>query len=200
MIHVDRLVVLAGPPGSGKSTFIKNLTTGNLPSIASQLGLTNPLSCKHITVKEWRQSYEQQTDQLIYEYDFLGQWKRRLFHQAYEEDEPLRLLDTAREIMFVTLWARPKILAQRLELRQPAPLKVFLKLAKSRHALRRIRVLLATKNLYKDPAKLLPLYEKWFQFCGRYHASAHWLMDTSENVPRLAHLSKWFDIKFCFTT
>lgn len=164
--------------------------------LASQLELGNLSLWKYLAVEKLVQAHEPRIHRVICEYDFLG-LRRPKIRQGH--DEMLRFLDTAHEITFITLWAPPDVLTGRLRLRQPALLKFLLKLLKSRHTLRRTRALLTAirtiERLYGDSLKLLLLYETWFQFCGRYDAKAHWLMDTTEQVSRLSHISKWSDIR-----
>ena len=204
MRHVDRLVLFAGPPGSGKSTTITNLQAGNLPLLSERLGIGNPFLWKCIEARNLYKVRKLQVERVIFHYDFLWQWKRELFHQGYKEDGALRILDMSDEITFVTLWATPETLIRRLQLWRVSLRKFFLKPLNFHTALqrrRRFRVIRIVQRarivhrLYLDIPELLLQYDKWFKFCGMSGAKAHWIMDTTENVPRLAHISKWPDVQ-----
>jgi SAM-dependent methyltransferase len=111
--RIDRLIVVAGPTDSGKSTFIRRLQKGGMPLIASQLGLEDASSWKFTSALQLHALREAHIDRLILHYDFLRPWNRSA--QTHERDEALDLLESANEITFVTLWAKPETLLRRIQ-------------------------------------------------------------------------------------
>jgi len=190
IVSIKRLILFAGPPCSGKSTVIKKVLLGNLPSLAESLQLGEPSSWKYIQAAKVHELSGSRMDRVILHYDILRQWRLKLDNPSYEDDKPLGLLDAAEETTFVTLWTTPALLSRRLKLRET---RCFIKTLLSldfdgtRESIRNCQV----NKLYVNPPKLFLHYDKWFSFCGSFDAKENWIMDTTKNIPELIPASKW---------
>jgi len=194
MISVNKLVLFAGPPASGKSTLIQELQMGRINFLSQKLGLDNISLWRCIETQKLHELSDLHIDRLILQYDFLRQWKLKYFNQNYEEDGPLDILNSSTEIIFVTLWIDPSILIKRIAVRQldaltqcKNPFKFFVFL-RSVHTRKRL------KQLYSNVDELLCQYDKWLKFCETYTTKSHWILKNTEDVPILYPLSKWSQV------
>lgn len=186
MTRIKRLIVFAGPPCSGKSTILGKLQTGNLPWLCTQLELGDPALWRYVESREMHALPALQANKIILHYDFLRPFQLGLPQGDYAQHKPLGILDRCDEITFVTLWAAPKTLIERLQTRQVAQCKSHLKSLNLRLAIGSIRTLRLLRPLYLNPVKLMAYYPQWFKFCSTYQAKSHWIMDTMGDVPKLS--------------
>ncbi len=207
-MHFHQIVIVSGPTGSGKSTLMKKIRENTLPEISKQLGLDNP--SKWVFVMDEFKALElpeSHLDSLIIHYDFLRPILREQL-QNYEEDECLSVLPNSDKITFVTLWAKPEILIERLKLRKKrfffenSDLQGFIYFSKSKNKSQIMRNLFL-KYLSRKPKKLHEMYnstsiyeayEKWFNFCSSFDGSVNWIVDNSkDNILNIQLIpqSKW---------
>lgn len=124
-MEIDRLLLIAGPSCSGKSTFIADLGAGRLPRIARQLDLgygtgdgTGELGGWQILLaRDLPRLADARLERAILHYDFLQSWSPRRI-PIYAEEESLRILGAAAEITLVTLWAPAGVLEGRIAARR----------------------------------------------------------------------------------
>ncbi len=196
MKRVDRLVLIAGPPCSGKSTLIKSLQWNKMPLLSAQLKLDDPSLWKYFDARHLHGVVDIDVDRMILHYDFFRSWaQEQKFHQGYQGDNTLGILNTSNEITFLTLWATYEAMIQR---RKSKRMGLYLKCFKSTFLGRtseRNRLFKRIQKLSMKPPELLFLYEKWFGFCGMYPSKAHLIVDTMIKPPTLLPLSQWPDIK-----
>jgi len=114
-LRINRLIVVAGPGASGKSTFINRLKRGDIPAITNQLVLGDVSSWKFASSNRFPHMDGAYIDKLILHYDFQRPWRRDA--RIHERDEALHLLKAANEITFITAWAEPEQLRRRVEAR-----------------------------------------------------------------------------------
>lgn len=194
MIKTERLIVFSGPPGVGKSTVIRNLRAGAMPSIAALLDMGDPLQWRYLEAREACEATNADAKRVVFHYDMLRPWWPARPCERFEADEPLRVLDGTAETVFVTLWASRNALNGRLRRRCAAMVRYLLKARDIASARRRWGVLQATRRImrfYSDAETLAARYESWFAFTGRFPAKARWLLDTSEPIPVPADAGRW---------
>src|SRR5689334_20679407 len=101
-MRIDQLLVIAGATASGKSTLIREMLAGRLPELRERLAAGD--------LNQWvrRDAYSREivvnAHRMIVEYDFL--W-HGLDVKEIREDRGKLLLDSARELLLITLWAQP---------------------------------------------------------------------------------------------
>lgn len=198
MIKPGQLIVFCGPPGVGKSTVIRNLRSGGLPSIAASLGMCDPLQWRYLEAREICETGETQAERVVFHYDMLRPWWPMWPCERFEADEPLGVLKEAGEAVFVTLWATRAALRRRLRERRVAMVKHLLKsrdLASARRRWGMLRAVGRMTQFYRDPETLAARYEAWFAFAGKFPAKARWLLDMSDEIPMLTDAGRWADVR-----
>jgi hypothetical protein len=124
-MEIDRLLLIAGPSCSGKSTFIADLGAGRLPRVARQLDLgagigdgTGELGGWQVLLaRDLPRLADARLERVILHYDFLQSWSPRRI-PIYAEEGSLRILRAAAEITLVTLWAPAGVLEGRIAARR----------------------------------------------------------------------------------
>jgi len=172
-MHIGRLILIAGPSVIGKSFFINLLKSGDLKKFSEQLGIMEPNLWNYLTAKEVREMQTLEVKRLIFHYDLTGPWKRSL-QSGFIEDYSLEILNNSKEIIVVTLWAKPEIILKRYLTRQ----------RESKNIIRLLhRLVFPAKEikLYNNSSKLLILYREWYEFCGKFNLKAHWIVNTMSN-------------------
>lgn len=178
--RIGRLVVVAGPSSSGKTTFIERVMSGDAPAIADRIGLGDTASWKLIDANKLFQLTEPAVEKLIFHYDFL-----RRFAGApvvYERDETLELLDTAQEVTFLTLWRPPELLHRQRHEAVIRPHTYFGRFWGNR---KRLRLL----QLYSDPAAVVRHYRQWFAYT-RTKPGNHIVVSLADGI-RLQTIEEW---------
>jgi len=187
-MNVERLVVLAGPPCSGKTTIIERLKSGDAAFLSDILKIKG--SEKICFMDDWQlhKLNDSKIDQLVLHYDFLRPIRNGF--EAFSSDPPLNVIDSASEIVFVTFYAKPSILSARLKkrkfkllLRFPRPIRLY------RTIIRLKNIKLSEKFCLSPELNLH--YDKWFEFCRGFDARGHWIVDTSGEEPQMFELSDW---------
>jgi hypothetical protein len=107
------------------------------------------------------------------------------------DDPKLSVLDLANEVTFLTLYAAPSTLVDRVRLRKRSNRQVLLR--SPRKFLLESRRLRRLEELYKRQDQMSLVYDKWFVYCQRYEASAHWLVCV-ESDPVWTPISDWQEI------
>jgi hypothetical protein len=180
-IYVDRLVVIAGPSGVGKTFLVNRLGNGPLMEFSKQLGITELGLWSHPWGQELEEAPDLEVDRLIFPYDLARLWKFE-YRSGYSEDALLKILHTANDITVVTLWARPEIILRRFRERRRR--KAYDTQCKGKAIIRMLYQRAfppEVTKLYRNAADLQSLYHEWIRFCGDFDLSAHWLADTTSD-------------------
>lgn len=222
--EVNRLVVVAGPTCSGKSTFIKELLEGNHPIIADQMQIGQASAWECVSANRLRASNRiRNIDRLILHYDFVTPWAAGL--QSIPHGETFRLLRSTEQVTFLTIWVNPEDLRKRIRLEMTEQqkklnawgvnriimdtvadtfsmgLKKWLKkTVAGKYKLAFLEARLTkhqrAESLYAEPARLILHYDRWFDFCESYGAKAHWVLDCSEQLAKLNPVAEWRERKY----
>jgi hypothetical protein len=213
MLCADRLLLVAGPSCSGKSTLIQQLCDGELPQIAMQLRLGDPAAWHCVLPQDV--SPDRKLAQVILHYDFLRPWTGA-GTPAYQEDEVLRLARSAARMTLVTLWVPPDELRRRMVERRSAFAGALLRgrpwdsetlrtsgrnagpppdrrrsLRNALAIVRELRRLDAKVRSYRRPGELEALYEGWLAFWQPPRQTEHWILDGGADPPELVALAEW---------
>jgi len=220
--QVDKLIVIAGPSCSGKSTFIRQLQRGKWPHVEKKLGIEN--------IADWRvgTSVETSIEKLILHYEltsFIDNTTQPWNRPAY-----LSLLESAADLKIVHVWTEPDILVRRhnavIQMARMAEAVVDrkpLRLAKmvmadgiggtlraqasygirflwSRrfqlklHRTKEVMASLRLKDaLYRDGQALRDLCHEWIWFCVQLKPSAHYVWRNEGNTFSLIDISTFLD-------
>jgi hypothetical protein len=215
MLSADRLLLVAGPSCSGKSTLIQQLCSGELPQIAAQLRLGDPAAWHCVLPQDVAAIDGTRLPQVILHYDFLRSWTGA-GTPAYQEDGVLRVAGSAAEVRLVTLWVPPDELRRRMVERRSAFTGALLRgrpwdsetlrtsgrnvgpppdrrrsLRKTLAIVRELRRLHAKVRSYRRPGELEALYEGWIAFWQTPRQVEHWILDGAADPPELVSLMEW---------
>jgi len=176
--RIDHLVVVSGPVAAGKTYFCNSLLAGELPAIATQLGIAAGSYPPLIGTSHKAQSVAAGASVALFHYGFLRTYGRKAKTPAH--DETLDVLDCANRRSFVTLWTPPQTLVERITKGEidnapggkPSP----------RH--------LALREEYRDPARVVELYERWIEFVAA-RGERHWIAVEDGAQRRLISVEEW---------
>jgi 2-polyprenyl-3-methyl-5-hydroxy-6-metoxy-1,4-benzoquinol methylase len=154
--HFGRLIVVAGPTSSGKSTLIEKLRRGELPEVARRLRIDDPAGWATPLANRLHEPGPAHFEKALYHYDFLRPYLRGA--RIHSRDEGLDVLDLADDLTFLTIWCRPELLGERLERRSIAPK------TGARGDFRGRKRHLAIREDYRDPKRVRDHYRRWFDF------------------------------------
>ena len=187
------VILVAGPPCSGKSFVVNRLRSGNLPHLEHAL-----LGAR---LEDWSFVYagnlpaDPDEGRFVAQYDFLKQWKRDPLTWCYGKDPSLRGLRTAQHGVIVTVYAPMPALLTRVRERRRRLLV---------HALthpfllkRDYRELLETHRLLGLYTMLDPfsLYHRWFEF-SKGHCAEHWVLEYDGQRFSLSAAGEWENRQF----
>lgn len=213
MMSVDRLLLVAGPSCSGKSTLIQRLCAGELPEVAARLRMGDPAAWRCLLPNDLPAIPEldgEPLERVILHYDFLRPWAAGQTTD-YGAEGPLRLAASAAEVTLVTLWVPPEELHRRMTERRSAFIAALLRgrpwdsetlrtsrrssgpppdrrrsLRKTWAIVRELRRLGEKVRSYRRRGQVEALYEGWISFWAT-RETEHWIFDPPELLP----LAKW---------
>ena len=245
---MSRLIVIAGPRCSGKSTLIQSLgvaeerllPAGQEPtrlalrrledaersdvvrelsetskfSLSEALELGDPSSRKCLRASGLisvqmqkrgtafspstcisRRLQDLHIDRLILHCAILSRRRRLGAPGSHEANKKLDILGLFAETTFVTLWADPEVLRDRLKARLAKRLEcLVLGQAPLLRGLRKAYRLSMLRRLGGNIPKLVQRYDQWLQFCDTHEPKAHWIVDNS-GVPVLLPHSRWSELR-----
>jgi hypothetical protein len=96
------------------------------------------------------------------------------------DDPKVSVLELADEVTFLTLYAAPSTLVERVRLRKRANRQLLLR--SPRKFLLESQRLRHLEELYKTQDQMSLVYDKWFVYCQRYEATAHWLISVDSDL------------------
>ena len=155
--RIKKLIVIAGPTSSGKSTLIQKLQDHTAPTIAAAVGIEKGMKVEHTSANGLARYLKEKVDTLLFHYDILRPFERSA--KTHDRDEALDILDTAEDIVILTLWTPPDILRKQFEERKILPRLKKGKKSKIRKRRRKIF------ESYADKHKILDFYKAWLEFC-----------------------------------
>jgi hypothetical protein len=147
--RIRKLVVVAGPTSSGKSTFIDALLDGKMNAVLADAGIDDSSQVKRVDASKVYRFDEPIIDTLLLHYDML-----RPMHasdKSYTRDPALQLIDVADEVRAYTLWTPPDRLREQLDKGELSGRKV-----RKRH--------LRVRTMYEQDDKILAAYRRWLGF------------------------------------
>lgn len=148
--EIEYLTVVAGPPGSGKSTFIDLLVSDE--GLRRQLGLPTEISASMVAMK-LAALPAGPLKHVVLHYDFLRPYG--MMTRSFDRDSALDLVNIAPQLTFLTLMTPRQRL--RMQMRQRG----------AKRGLEGERM----ENLYQrysDSEFLRRWYKDWYQFCHRH--------------------------------
>jgi len=172
--RTNHLVIIAGPPCAGKSTLLSRISEGLVPVLCEQLGLVDPLTWNHVAGTNLHRIQESVIDRLVVHYDLLAQRTPDGWRHLPE------LIDGAGHVVILTLWTDSESLRRRNKVRLVDGVSaVFRNPLGARQRLKRLRRIWRRHHVFRTNARVLQLYNNWFEFSSRYPVAAHWLFDSS---------------------
>jgi len=182
--RIKKLFVIAGPASSGKSTLIQKLKNHSAPTIAQAVGIEEGMKMEHVGGNELARYFNEKVDTLLFHYDIVRPFRRSA--KTHDRDEALDILDTAEDIVILTLWTPPDILQKQFEEAKIFPdLKKGKKLKKSR---RRRKIF----QDYADKDKIYKFYDTWLDFC-RTKKAKHFIVKLQPEL-EIISADKWTDL------
>jgi hypothetical protein len=204
MMSLDRLLLVAGPSCSGKSTLIQRLYAGELPEVAARLGMEEPAAWQCLLPNDLAGIQDEPRGRVILHYDFLRAWTGGRAPD-FGAEGPLQL--AAPRITLVTLWVPPDELHRRMAERRSAFLAALLRgrpwdsetlrtgrrtsgpppdrrrsLRKTWAIVRELRRLGQKVRSYRRPGEVEALYDAWLSFWAARRAE-HWVFDGADLLP-----------------
>ncbi len=207
---IDRLLLVAGPSCSGKSTLIRRLCAGELPEVAARLGMEEPAAWQCLLPNDLAGiagSGDEPRGRVILHYDFLRAWTGGRMPD-FGAEGPLQLAAaTAARTTLVTLWVPPDELHRRMAERRSAFIAALLRgrpwdsetlrtgrriggpppdrrrsLRKTWAIVRELRRLGQKVRSYRRPGEVEALYDAWLSFWAARRVE-HWVLDGADLLP-----------------
>jgi 2-polyprenyl-3-methyl-5-hydroxy-6-metoxy-1,4-benzoquinol methylase len=147
--RIQHLVIVAGPTSAGKATLIEAMATGRAPELAVSMGIKSLEGWRIAAANAIADIAQPDLEGLIVSYDFLLPYVRGA--RSYHGDQVFHLLETAREVSFVTLWTPPARLARQLSAdgaRSSLPRKMLPRLL----------------EICRQPSEIFKFYRRWMKF------------------------------------
>jgi len=181
VIAPERLLLCAGPPGVGKTSFISAIRSGRHPDLDAALGLGGAGSWSALDAYEVPGAAQRRCERVILHYDI---YKPIARGGEWSTDPPLEVLGAAGTAAILTLWAPREVLIERWPSKRRGLVRDGLlalgrgRLAEGARALRRAR---------RGPRlpDTLELYERWLSFCAGTGVRSHQILDTTAAPPVL---------------
>jgi hypothetical protein len=179
--RIDRLVVVAGPTSSGKSTLIAALAEGGAGEIAARLGIAPETTWEPSGLYEIISDTRPQLPTMVMHYDFLGRL-RDADHTA-QRRALLDVIGCCRDVAIVTLWTDPTRLYEQFE---QSELRGYVN---SRGAQPTNPKTLRLLRDYQDPRKIVEYYLRWFEFVSALPGEHLVLSQVPQ--PQLSSVDEW---------
>jgi len=198
MEKLKRLIIVAAPSCCGKSTFINQLTSGEIHHIEECLGI------KELDHWDFKDIYlhedeilnikNPQQANLILHYTIPYPALKYIFRIGYDKRQRLKILQASHNITFLTLYANPDTLLHRIGLRRKRINERRLQGKVPIHKyMRSMRTLSRLERIYANPIQLISMYHRWLEQCKNFNLRTHFLVNV-EHLPQLKTVSMWSDI------
>lgn len=209
MSYIDRLIIVGAPSCCGKSMFIRRLLNGELDVIAAQLNMGDVESWAYkdtfyVDKAYTRKLLQSPVDKLVLHWTIPHPSLKLMLRNialmySYDKQERIELLNVARRIEILTLYASPDILRDRVDLRHRKIIKKqTLSDASLMNHINKYWSCWGIKNIYNvysDTNKLIKMYDRWFEFCNHYNSAAKYLVNVLDYEPIIEPISEWESIK-----
>ncbi len=194
---IRHLVVVAGLRASGKTTFIKRLVADTYPQLTEKLGVKNFEDWDIVEAADLPHYHKMVSDDLLFHYNLLRPYKRST--RIHQRDEALHILNTARQISFLTLYTEPERLrtqlipgraTHRMHSKYVYRTLFFRLKTSSKQVLQKILQLPGIRLSQKLPG-VSELYKKVFQDRAKRHMKVLKVYQRDEQI--LRHYREWLD-------
>ena len=181
--RIKRLVIVAGPTRSGKSTLLEKIKTNSIPAIARAAGIEGKAELEYVDANGLVGHFKENVDTLIFHYDIVRPFRRSA--KTYYRDEALDLLDTAENIVILTLYTPPDILRRQYE-----KTKISSKMKQGKRAKDKKRYL-KVLQFYADNHQIYEFYNTWINFWQARKPNANHLIVQLQPDLNIISASKW---------
>lgn len=200
---IHRLVIVAGPAASGKSTFIRGLYEGQFPEVGRHLGIED--------LHEWPLNYLGSTGIITG-----GAFKGAILHYdfLYRGDRVLQGMERVRTVSVVTLWTpyeriRRHLVTGKLRVRitdspfeivksklfKLLPLPFILRMSRMRiwwFPRSFFKFHMTTAKIYSQPDQVVRIYRGWFNLCKEFaDKTRRHIIIEFDNDMRYYSLGEW---------
>mgnify|MGYP000633909849 CR=1 FL=1 len=204
---VERLVVVAAPSCCGKSTLLEKLSAGEATPVSSFLKIDHKKNWIFVDSDRLGEVHATQIPHLLLHYALPAIPLKTGALPNLPSDPPLKIIENAQSIVFVTLYADPKILVGRVRKRKrsrrinrvPVLRAAIGCLSHStwlRHRfslLKKVRRWNSLETVFADVDEVEALYAQWFNFIHCYGSENHRLVCTDKDYA-VHTLAEWHDI------
>jgi hypothetical protein len=183
MFHINQLIIIGGPSGSGKSFLIEKIQQGECPRLCSQLGITNPSSWLYVLAKDLNQIHPI-VERLVVHYDLYA-------HQSKENEfnHLNRLINNSDRMIILTLNVPRSILIERVNSRLRRSLFSLIGVKSKKDLKEKLWNMYREwkiQKAYKHGVSEL-LYDKWFNYLDQFAITSHWLLDNYKSDTIVAY-------------
>jgi hypothetical protein len=180
-IRTKDLLVIAGPPCAGKTTFISRIRAGRLPSLCEQIGLRDPDQWTYLNATDLARTSQSFIDRLAVHYDLIVQRSPRGYRHLPQ------MIGQACNVVLLTLWTDPQMLRRRSRARLLGAVSSFtLDPLHPREKLKHLRKMWRRYQILRDAKNAFALYNDWFDFASRYPNAPHWVFNPSSGGATVA--------------
>ena len=190
-MRVKRLILFAGPSCSGKTTFFRQLAREGASPLREELGLGDVSEWTYLNRRKLTLATEPCLERVILHYDLSA----RFLGRQLTDDSLVRLFEAADELVVITFWARPEVLAQRIEGKRRLWRTRLLWPRLLRRALWKRQKFRDLDQIYSQPSRLTSCYDEWIAFSSAFPAKAHWIVDTSAQPLELHPVTHWTTLR-----
>jgi SAM-dependent methyltransferase len=181
--RIGRLIVIAGPTSSGKSTLIAALREGKAHAIADRLVITGQSDWESLNAHEIASDTRAELSTIVMHYDFLARLQRKV--QASKHRTFLDVARCARELVVLTLWTEPQRLQQQFE---QGEIHGYVS---HRGAEPTNPKTLRLQRDYQDPRTVVDYYVRWLEFVSTLPGDHLVLSQLSQ--PQFFSIEQWLD-------
>lgn len=188
------VVLVAGPPGAGKSTLVSSLTRGGSVHIGERLGITDPEEWVSGAKNRWEELAIDPPERLLFHYDFLYTVIREDAKPqvVFSHDPALSMLSTAYDrIGVITIWCEPQELRRRISRRRRQAFRDYWMRGKFQYGWQRDRTLRKIARFYRHPTQLGGAYAAWSAFATSLRPVFNMVADTTHADTRIYDVQDW---------
>jgi hypothetical protein len=178
--HVEHVLVVAGPAGSGKSHLLEMLANGACPQWMQERGLTNLKSWTYLTERTLAALDPAVMPRVIVHLDLTSMLAPDAGASSRAGDGALlERLGLAKRLTIITVKADAAVLRRRNRARiwRARFINLLRAMGRSSEAggweREKLEIFERMGEFYNDPGAVSALYEKWFASCTRLGASDH---------------------------